>query len=166
MFVRRGAHRATASGDAVWSCAFHDQGDFVATCNMDHTAKLWDVNTSKCKQTFRGHADSRKTKTLSLWDARTGTLLTGIVKFFWDIRNVSECWRVWDVGGRHSANRACCFLAVASNDGTTKMYNVRDRERLRDVSTNDDAVQGDAFDRSGEFLVTRGSDCTFRVFQQ
>jgi WD40 repeat protein len=30
---------------AVWSCAFHDQGDFLASSSMDQTAKLWDIHT-------------------------------------------------------------------------------------------------------------------------
>lgn len=30
---------------AVWSVAFHDLGDFVATASMDHTARLFDVHT-------------------------------------------------------------------------------------------------------------------------
>lgn len=25
---------------AVWGCRFHDTGDFVASCSMDHTAKV------------------------------------------------------------------------------------------------------------------------------
>ena len=33
-------------------------GDFVASCSMDHTAKLWDVQRAKCRGTLRGHVDS------------------------------------------------------------------------------------------------------------
>ena len=38
---------------AVWGVAFHDLGDFVASCSLDHSARLWDVTTSKCRQSFR-----------------------------------------------------------------------------------------------------------------
>lgn len=63
----RGTHAVTGSGDstvkvwsfatascsvtlrdhtqAVWSVAFHDEGDFVASASMDHTSKLWDIVT-------------------------------------------------------------------------------------------------------------------------
>jgi len=55
---------------------------------MDHTVKLWDINSLRCRQTLRGHVDSVNAvcfqpysnnvatasgdKTVSLWDARTG----------------------------------------------------------------------------------------------
>ena len=71
----QGSHLASASGDssvklwsfeqqqcvatytdhtqAVWGVAFHDLGDFVASCSLDHSARLWDITTSKCRQSFR-----------------------------------------------------------------------------------------------------------------
>jgi WD40 repeat protein len=67
----------------VWSCAFHDTGDFVASGSLDHTTKLFDLHRYKisisssplsffplllvidlfyfsmrCRQTLRGHMDS------------------------------------------------------------------------------------------------------------
>ena len=62
----RGARLATSSGDgtvkiwdfskaecvltftdhthAVWGCSWHSCGDFLASCSMDNTSKVWDVN--------------------------------------------------------------------------------------------------------------------------
>ena len=62
----RGARLATSSGDgtvkiwdfskaecvltftdhthAVWGCSWHSCGDFLASCSMDNTCKVWDVN--------------------------------------------------------------------------------------------------------------------------
>lgn len=72
---------------SVWGCTWHTCGDFVASCSMDNTCKLWDLNSLRCRFTMRGHADSVNSieflpysntllsssadKTLSLWDART-----------------------------------------------------------------------------------------------
>lgn len=55
---------------------------------MDQTAKLWDITTGRCRQTFRGHVDAINSisfqpfsnnictgsgdKTVSLWDSRSG----------------------------------------------------------------------------------------------
>lgn len=60
----------------------------VHTSFRDHTARLWDVASQRCRQTFRGHVDSVNAvawqpftnnlctgsgdKTVSLWDARSG----------------------------------------------------------------------------------------------
>ena len=38
--------------------SYRGSGDFVASCSMDHTAKLWDVERAKCRGTLRGHVDS------------------------------------------------------------------------------------------------------------
>ena len=72
---------------SVWCVSWHNCGDFLASCSMDNTAKVWDLNSLRCRYTLRGHADSVNSieflpfsntlltcsadKTLSLWDART-----------------------------------------------------------------------------------------------
>lgn len=43
----------TEHTQAVWDACFHDTGDFVASCSLDHSARLWDVNSQRCRQTFR-----------------------------------------------------------------------------------------------------------------
>ena len=64
------------------------QGDYMVSCSMDHTAKLWDLNTTKCKFTLRGHTDAVNNivfkpfsntvatcsgdKNIMLWDVRLG----------------------------------------------------------------------------------------------
>jgi len=42
----------------VWNAAFHDSGDFLASCSLDHSARLWDLHSNRCRATFRGHVDS------------------------------------------------------------------------------------------------------------
>ena len=72
----------------IWSVSFNETGDFLVTASMDHTSKLFDLNTGKNRQTFRGHVDSvnhvvfqpysnifattSADKTVSLWDMRSG----------------------------------------------------------------------------------------------
>jgi sperm-associated antigen 16 protein len=90
----------------------------------------------------------------------------GIVKF-WDIRNVSELSSL--EFGPEAANKIAFdpsgnILAVASNDKSTKLYNIREHTRIKDLSS-DDAVQAVIFDKTAEFLVTAGSNCSFHIFQ-
>jgi WD40 repeat protein len=79
--------------------AYHDTGDFLLSCSMDHTIKLWDMNCKKSRFTFRGHVDSVNTiqfkpmsqqfvsgsgdKTVSLWDIRS----TACVQTFYGHNN-------------------------------------------------------------------------------
>ena len=42
----------------MWGCEIHYGGDFVASCSMDHTIRVWDLIAGKCRQTMRGHVDS------------------------------------------------------------------------------------------------------------
>jgi len=67
---------------------FNDGGDFLVSGSMDHTCKLWDVSTGRCRMSLRGHVDSVNSvcfqpfsnnicsssgdKTVSLWDSRSG----------------------------------------------------------------------------------------------
>ena len=71
----------------MWKVAFHDTGDFLLSCSMDHSVKMWDLNMNKSRFTFRGHVDSVNSvqwqpytqifasgsgdKTVSMWDIRT-----------------------------------------------------------------------------------------------
>jgi WD40 repeat protein len=71
----------------VLLCPLPAAGDFLVSCSMDHSAKLWDLTAQKCRQSMRGHVDSVNSvcfqpfsnhlctgsgdKTVSLWDMRT-----------------------------------------------------------------------------------------------
>jgi WD40 repeat protein len=43
---------------SVWGCTWHSCGDFLASSSMDMTAKVWDLNSLRCRYTLRGHTDS------------------------------------------------------------------------------------------------------------
>ena len=47
------AHTFSDHTQAVWDCAFHHTGDFLASCAMDHTTRLWDLSSLRCRQTLR-----------------------------------------------------------------------------------------------------------------
>merc|ERR1719473_2433267 len=51
-------HTFTDHQQAVWNVAFHDEGDFLVSCSMDHSCKVFDVNALRCRNVLRGHVDS------------------------------------------------------------------------------------------------------------
>jgi WD40 repeat protein len=59
---------------AVWEVRFHDQGDYLASCSLDHSVRLWDINLGKCRQVLRGHVDSVND---ICWQPFTSNIATG-----------------------------------------------------------------------------------------
>jgi len=62
----------------------------------------------------------------------------------------------------------CLFLqvlAVASDDGKVKCYNGKTGALLNELAGHEDAVQAVLFDRQGQYLVSCGSDNSFRLWQ-
>ena len=38
---------------AVWGVAWHHQGDFLASCSMDQTLRIWDLAAGRVRQVLR-----------------------------------------------------------------------------------------------------------------
>jgi WD40 repeat protein len=55
-------------------------------------------------------------------------------------------------------------LAVASDDGKVRCFNTRNGELIRELVGHEDAVQAAVFDINSQFLVTCGSDNTFKLW--
>jgi len=90
----------------------------------------------------------------------------GMVKL-WDVRMVAEILSV-DCGP-HPANkvafdRASETVAVASDDGTVKCFNAADGDMVAELRGHEDAVQGVLFDPFGKYVISCGSDATFRLW--
>lgn len=159
-------HTLRGHADSVNSIVFLPYSNTLLTCSADKTLSLWDARTGLCAQTFYGHMHScnhvvfnHKGDTVASCDAY------GVVKM-WDVRSVA-CMTTLDLGP-HPANRldfdpSGTVLGVASNDGTVKMIEVGTGQAA-ELTAHEDAVQSVLFDRVGEFLVSGGSDGTFRIW--
>jgi WD40 repeat protein len=56
------------------------------------------------------------------------------------------------------------ILAVASDDGRIKTYNTSNGEAVNELTGHEDAVQAVIFDPAGQYMVSCGSDNTFRLW--
>jgi WD40 repeat protein len=70
--------------------------------------------------------------------------------------------------GPYPANRVAfdpsgTVLSIASNDGSVKMYEVG-TGRINQLTGHEEAVQSVLFDKTGEFLLSAGSDGTVRIW--
>merc|ERR1712224_348685 len=133
-----------------------------ASCAMDHTTRLWDLSSLRCRQTLRGHVDSVNAcawqpfsnnictasgdKTVSIWDARTVTEIGTI--------HVST----------HPVNKVCfdrsgTRIVCAGDDGLVHGYSTDDLSSvLWSGRGHEDAVQGVCFDPADTLLST-STDC-------
>jgi WD40 repeat protein len=55
-------------------------------------------------------------------------------------------------------------LAVSSDDGKVRCFNTRNGELICELVGHEDAVQAAVFDPNSQFLVTCGSDNTFKLW--
>lgn len=70
--------------------------------------------------------------------------------------------------GPHPGNRVAfdpstTVMALASNDGMIKMYDITGEKSIS-LTGHKDAVQGVVFDKRGEYLISAASDGTIRIW--
>ncbi|CAM6090299.1 unnamed protein product [Calypogeia fissa] len=162
--------RGTLRGhvDSVNSVVWQSYSSILCTSSSDKTVSLWDARNALCVQTFYGHEASCNHATFNPRGSMIASAdADGVVKL-WDVRKVMESSTI-NVGP-HSANR-CCFdgsgtmLAIASNDGHIKCFRVDgDVVPVNDLLGHEGSVQALVFDPLGKFLISGGSDGTFRVW--
>lgn len=140
----------------------------LLTASGDKTISLWDSRTGLCVQTFYGHQNSVNQAGFNKeGDCILSCDADGVVKS-WDVRLVGEraCFRS---GGGQAVNearfdRSGLVAALASDDGTIKMFSTQDGRHLIDLEGHEDAVQAVLFDPQGQFLISASSDHTFRIW--
>ncbi|XP_024516566.1 flagellar WD repeat-containing protein Pf20 isoform X1 [Selaginella moellendorffii] len=162
--------RGTLRGhvDSVNGCIWQPYNSILCTASSDKTVSLWDARSSLCVQTFYGHQSSCNH---AAFDPKGETVVSvdanGIVKI-WDIRKVAE-YATIDVGP-HPANKCAVdksgyVVAIASSDSTIKCFQTYGEVvPIREFQGHTDAVQAVVFDRAGKYMVSAGSDCTFRIW--
>ena len=160
--------RGTLRGhsDSVNSIMFLPYSNTLCTCSADKTLSMWDARTGLCAQTFYGHVHSINHV---IFNAKGDTLAScdsyGIVNL-WDVRNSSIMTTI-DLGpyptNHVEFDPSCTALAISSNDGMIKIYEVANGNMM-ELTGHEDAVQSALFDRTGDFLISGGSDGTIRIW--
>lgn len=167
--VSSGKSRQTFRGhvDSVNSITWQPYTNNICTGSSDKTISIWDARSGLCAQTFYGHFNSCNHVTFNLrGDTISSADSDGVVKL-WDVRMVAELLTI-NVGP-HPANksqfdRSGTVVAIASDDGRVKCWDIQKGEELCELSGHEDSVHAVAFDPFGKFLVSAGSDNTFRLY--
>ncbi|KAG1667418.1 hypothetical protein FOA52_004835 [Chlamydomonas sp. UWO 241] len=153
--------------DSVNDVAWQPFSAALATASSDKTVSIWDARSGLCTQTFYGHQNSCNAVAFT----PTGAVLAstdadGIVKL-WDTRMVAEI--VTMEASKTPANK-CAFdrsgktLMVASDDGRVRAFNTTTGEQMIELNAHSDAAQAVVFDPQDQFMVTCGSDNSFKLW--
>lgn len=153
--------------DSVNDLAWMPFTSNLCTASSDKTVSIWDARAGLCTQTFYGHHNSCNTCVFNVLGTMVAsTDADGIVKL-WDTRMTAEILTINT--GKHPANKAALdrsgtVVAVACDDGKVKCYNTSSGDPVAELTAHEDAVQAVAFDPAGQYLVSCGSDNTFRLW--
>lgn len=129
------------------------------SCSGDKTISFWDSRTGICSQTLFGHLNTinhalftMNGKSFASCDA------DGVVKL-WDLRMTCEIesFETGSAANKLTFDPSGTILGVAGNNGIIKFIYATDKNRSREIKTNDDSVQSILLDKSGEFLVSSGN---------
>jgi WD40 repeat protein len=151
----------------VTSVAFSPNGRMILSCSLDHTVKLWNVQSGECLRTFEGHtnwlwtvafspdgktvASGGDDQTARLWD-----IATGESKILAD----HQGW-VWSVTFSPDGQ----FLATGSYDKTIRLWNVSTGQCLEVLEGHENSVWSLAFSPDGQILASGSLDGTVKFWK-
>jgi len=161
--------------DSINSVAFQPFSNNICTASGDKTVSLWDIRSGLCVQTFYGHENA----VLSTSFNNTGSSICssdsdGVVKV-WDIRTVSERASIStesSTTGLQPVNdvkfdASGTVLVAAIETGVVKTYSLANENEIEEIGYldgHDGAVQAIVLDSKSKFLMTAGTDKTFRLW--
>ncbi|KXZ47989.1 hypothetical protein GPECTOR_31g352 [Gonium pectorale] len=153
--------------DSVNDVAWLPFSSQLATASSDKTVSIWDARAGLCTQTYYGHQNSCNGVVFNiLGTTLASTDADGVAKL-WDTRMTAEICTINT--GKHPANKAAFdrsgqVLAVAVDDGKIKAYSATDGVLQVELAGHEDAVQAVLFDPAGQYMLSCGSDNTFRLW--
>jgi hypothetical protein len=156
-------------GHSQWltGVSFSPNGEYLATCSSDGTAKLWAIERGEEIRTFRGHSQWVTGVSFSTNGAFLATCSHDGTAKLWAIKRGEEIRTFrgdsqWVTGVSFSTNGA--FLATCSQDETAKLWAIERGEEIRTFRGDSQVVWGESFSTNGEFLATCSEDGTAKLW--
>jgi WD40 repeat protein len=171
------------SGHCLWSLQGHTSpitcasiardgrlavsGEGTLGAKGDNALRVWDLTTGRCVHTLNGHATVIRSVQMT-HNAKYAVSLSADHKLCaWDLE-VGTC--LWTQEGTYTSGLDClCVMPwdecviLGSGDGSIRMCNIRNGERVGSVSGHTSRVRGVSVTPNGRYLVS-GGDRTLKVW--
>ena len=160
-------NRLEGHTEAVRSVNLSSDGKILASCSLDNTIKLWNVETGTEILTLSGHtkalssvsfSDDGKTlasgsidNTIKLWNVETGAEIRTLTGHIDSVSSVS-----FSGDGK--------TLASGSDDNTIKLWNVETGVEFRTLPGHTQYVTSVSFSGDGKTLASGSADYTIKLW--
>lgn len=154
--------------DSVNSVNFQPFSNLFVTGSADSVVQLWDSRTGQSIKRLVGHRNAVNAAVFNSAGTRiASTDAIGETKI-WDVQTGACLLTLKNKGngaGIHAAFDASgAVLTVASADNTISLFDAETGELLNRMQAHRTTVERVGFEKTGEFMVTSGADCTIRVW--
>ncbi|MGJ3251164.1 MAG: eIF2A-related protein [Elainellaceae cyanobacterium] len=145
----------------IWDIAFSVDGQWLLSASSDTTIQVWNLNTNQVSMTLDGHSAGVRTVAISADGKRIASGGDDQCMRLWDAQT-SECLQV---NAQSGVVRDLAFappslphqyLARASENGTTQLWDTQTGQPIRQFSTQPDQVWTLAFSPDGRAIATAG----------
>ncbi|KAK9443771.1 G-protein beta wd-40 repeats containing [Metarhizium brunneum] len=154
--------------DTVTSIAFSPDSTLLASASVDHTLRLWQINSGECLQKLTAHSCPVTSVAFSPDSILLASASYDSTIRLWQV-NSGEC--IQELKGHVGGITSVAFspdsiiLASASSDCTIRLWRVNSGESIRELKGHIDDVTSVTFSPESALLASASYDRTIRLWQ-
>jgi translation initiation factor 3 subunit I len=160
---------------AVWSIDVDRHSERVITGSADNSAKMWDAETGRELVSWP-HKSPVRAVDFALGDKQFLTVTDQVLGHhptvnIWDVSRNPREKPVLEFLGKNEAKILCSqwgtlnqTIITGNEDGTIRVYDVRNGAQLKIIEDHVKAVMGISFNQNGTLFISASKDGTARLF--